>query len=279
MNNDNSLNELDRAVIRIGKSHAALPDLMRALSQGELWTLIPWHPEVEDTDFELTNGMEMPFAQFEDAKGAFVPVFSSFERVREAMKRARFPARTYSAAAVEAKVLMSILGNANLRASINHDCKPASVMIGADMMRDIADGSALQPGKPEPTRRMRMQKLDAADYPTRIVQAAFEVMRQHRSFRAAWIFGRSKSEAQPPEGRGYHMMVLMEPRDPVVFRDLNLVVMSATGKKDELDLAYVPENDVSQLAQMFVKAEPFYVAPDYVPPPAPANDKAGDGAQ
>ena len=137
------MNELDRAVMRMAKSHAALPDLMRCLSEGELWTFVPWHPEVEDADMELRNGMEMPFSQFEDAKGSFVPIFSSFERAREAMKQGRFPARTYSVGAVDAKVLMLILGSANLRADVNRGCKTGAVMIGPDMMRDIADGSAL----------------------------------------------------------------------------------------------------------------------------------------
>lgn len=267
MSNNDSMNELDRAVVRMAKSYAALPDLMRCLSQGELWTLIPWHPEVEDAVMTLENGMQMPFSQFEDEKGAFVPIFSSFERAREAMKRARFPARTVCAAKLDAKILMHILGGANLRAEVNRGCKTGGLMIGPDMMRDIADGSALAPHELEPTKDVTFQKLDAADYPTNIVQSLFEVLRQHKNFRAAWIFGRPKSQPEPPNGRGYHLLVLMEPHDSVLSHDLNLVAQTAAGKLNEIELGYVPVNDGSYTAQLFASAEPFYVAADYERPP------------
>ena len=266
MSYNDSMNELDRAVMRMAKSHAALPDLMRCLSEGELWTFIPWHPEVEDTDMELTNGMQMPFSQFEDEKGVFVPIFSSFERAREAMKQGRFPGRTYSAAAVDAKILMLILGGANLRAHVNRGCKTGGVLIGPDMMRGIADGTALATNEFEPTKNVKLKKLDPADYPTNIVQSLFELMRQHKNFRAAWIFGRPKSQPEPPNGRGYNLMVLMEPRDAVLCRDLNLVAGSAAGKLNELELGYVPINDGSYTAKLFAEAEPFYVAADYERP-------------
>ncbi len=256
------MNELDRAVVLMAKSHAALPDFMRCLSEGELWTLVPWHPEVENTVMELKTGMQMPFSQFEDEKGSFVAIFSSFERAREAMKHGRFLGRTYSPAAVEAKVLMHILGKAEVRAAVNRGCKTGSTMIGPDMMRDIADGSALAPNEIAVTKKAKLRILDPSDYPTNIVQSLFEVLRQHKNFRAAWIFGRSKSQPEPPGGRGYHLLVLMEPRDRVLSHDLNLVAQAAAGKLNEIDLGYVPENYGSHAAKLFDSAEPFYVAVD-----------------
>lgn len=266
MSYNNEMNDLDRVIMRLAKSLSALPDLMRCLSEGELWTLVPWHPEVEDATMELTNGMQMPFSQFENKKGPYVPIFSSFERAREAMKKGHFPARTYSAAAVKAKDLMLILGGVEIRADVNAGCKTGSVMIGPDMMRDIANGSALAPSEIGETTNVTFQKLDAADYPTNLVQALFEVLRQHKNFRAAWIFGRPKSRPEPPNGRGYNLLVLMEPRDSVRKHDLNLVAQSAAGKLNEIELGFVPENDGSYTAQLFAAAEPFYVAADYERP-------------
>lgn len=266
MSSNDSMNELDRLIMRMAKSHAALPDFMRCLSEGELWTFVPWHPEVENTVMELKNGMKFPFTMFEDDEGEYVAIFSSFERAREAMKKGRFPARTVSAGSMEAKKLLHILGGANLRADVNRGCKTGSIMIGPDMMRDIASGSAFEAKVQQGTTQKAFDILNPADFPTNLVQPIFEVLKQHREFRAAWFFGRAKEEPQPPNGRGYHLLVLMEPRDTVIFHDLNLVSQSAAGQRDEIDLGYVPENDGSYTAQLFAVAEPFYVAADYERP-------------
>ena len=75
------MNDLDRAVMKLGRSRAALPEFMRALGRGKLWLLMPWHPEGEDMSIELKNGMEMPFSTLEDKEGPVVPMFSSFDSI------------------------------------------------------------------------------------------------------------------------------------------------------------------------------------------------------
>jgi hypothetical protein len=41
------------------------------------------------------------------------------------------------------------------------------------------------------SERLRLDKIDPADYPTALVQAVFEFCRQHGQFRAVWIFTRT----------------------------------------------------------------------------------------
>ena len=223
-------NDLDRAIMKLRKSKAALPEFMRALGQGELWVLVPWHPEVEDLDFELKNGESLPFSMLTDQDGSVVPIFSSHERAREAVKKARVPPRTYSVAGLEAKVVLQILGSMNLRAVVNKSCRTGEVTIGANMMRDVANGSAFETEARGPKTTVPLRILNPADYPTELVQAAFEFVRQHSSFRAAWIFGHTKKEGEPEGGRGYKMLVLMEPRDDRLFHDFSLVVNQQKGK-------------------------------------------------
>ena len=136
------LNDLDRTIIALRKSKAPLPEFMRNLGEGELWFLIPWHPEVEDTDMELKNGMPLPFSMLQDKEGAVVPLFSSFERAQEAMEKHQIPERTYSIAAMQAMAVLQVLGYAKLRAVVNKGCKTGEVTIGPDLMRDVANGSA-----------------------------------------------------------------------------------------------------------------------------------------
>lgn len=262
------LNDLDRTIIALRKSKAALPDFMRNLGERELWFLVPWHPEVEDTDMELKNGMELPFSMLQDKEGPVVPLFSSFERAQEAMEKFQIPERTYAVAAMQAMAVLQILGNAKLRAVVNKGCTTGEVTIGPDMMRDVADGSAFAIKGDGTTVEAKAQILDPADYPTDLVQSIFDFVRQHRCFRAAWVLGREKSGPEPDGGRGYNVMVLLEPRDDELLHDLNLVAQSAKRKTDEVELGAVPENDGTYTRQLFSHARPFYVAADYEPPAA-----------
>jgi hypothetical protein len=52
-------------------------------------------------------------------------------------------------------------------------------------MRGLADGTALTPHLADKQEERTLQKLDPADYPTDVLQAAFELMRRRRTFRAA----------------------------------------------------------------------------------------------
>ncbi len=263
------MNDLDRAIIAIGRSKAALPELMRRLGEGDLWFLLPYHPEVEGGVMELKNGMALPFSRFEDEEGPHVPLFSSFERAREAMKKARFPARTYSVGSMPAKQVLEILGKVELRALLNMGCRQTGqLVIPANMMRDVADGSALQPEtSPQPHIQEIVDFIDPADYPTDLLQPAFEILRQHRNFRAVWIVERGKGQPTASGGRRYQFLVLMEPRDAAIFHEFNLVVQSAVAPSDEVDLGYLDENDAAYIAHLWQRAPAFYAAPDYERPP------------
>ena len=258
------MNDLDKALIALGRSKSALPELMRRLGEGDLWFLVPYHPEVEGELIELKNGMLLPFSQLVDEEGPIVPLFSSFERVEEALKKAKIPQRKYSAATMPAKQALEILGRAELRAILNKSCQTGQMIIPANMMRDIADGSALRPIsdlQPEETHTVSI--IDPADYPTELVQAAFEVLRRHPQFRAAWIFERGKGQPTTGGGRRFQFLVLMEPRDAAISHDFNLVVNSAHDRADEVELGFLDENDSNHLDTLWRAAPAFYAAPDY----------------
>lgn len=41
-------NDLDRAIMAVARSRAAMPDFYRELTKGELWFLIRRHPELTE---------------------------------------------------------------------------------------------------------------------------------------------------------------------------------------------------------------------------------------
>jgi hypothetical protein len=261
------VNDLDRAIMTLRKSTAAMPDFYRHLSEGELWFAVKYHPELEDGgDVELQNGSPLPFAMLEDGKGhTFVPLFSSDARFDESMKRSNVPDKTFIAAAMPAKQILEILGKMNFHAHVNFGCTTGSMKIPPDLMRDLASGKVLAPlglhGGKEEDRHMRI--VPAADFPTDFVQAAFELLRKHRQFRAAFLLtdlSEVSPAGQPPK---YHFGIVMEPEDEVLFHDLNMVLAAASANRYAFDLSLL---DAETVLSMFRAGTPFYMATDYQPP-------------
>jgi hypothetical protein len=269
MSNIAPLNDLDRAIMGACRSHSGKPEFYRQLAEGELWFLLPFHPEVEGEVLELKNGSPLPFAMLEDKQGLLVPLFSSEARLEEGLKKGKVPDRTYSAAAMPAVQLLEILGKAGLRAILNKSCATGQIVIPPDLMRDLADGTALTPMTPGPREHGKVKILDPADYPTNLIQPVFELLRRHRNFRAAWIFSTLETEPQPAAGRAYRMLILMEPHDDAMFHNLNITVQSARSQTDDVQLGLADESDVVYIAKLFAQAPPFYIAADYGQPPPP----------
>ena len=259
-------NNLDRAIMAVSRSQAAMPDFCRELIKGEIWFLMPRRPGKKDEVIELKPGSPLPFVILADAQGPVVPIFSSAARLDESLKNNRVPGRNYTAGAMPAVQLLEVLGQTELRAIINKSCATGEVTIPPSTMRGLADGTALKPRPADKEEERTLQKLDPADYPTDVIQAAFEVMRRHRNFRAAWIFGLVSSQPKPGHGQAYQLVVLMDPPDDVVFHDLNLVAHAVRRKTDDVQLGLLDETDTASIAMTFREAQPFYVAADYHPP-------------
>jgi len=272
MNDPIPLNDLDKAIMAFARSKAVLPELLRRLREGNLYLLIPFHPEVANETMQLQNGQPLPFAQVQTAHGPAVVAFSSFARMEEGLKKGKVPPRKYMAAEMPAVQALEIAGSMNLHMTVNKSCATGEITLPPKALRDVADGTAFQPPGVGQTEQLTLDKLDPADYPTDLVQAVFEVFRRHHHFRAAWIFTRTMAGQPAPAHKPYFIMVFMQPRDAAIFHDFNLVAQAAKGNH-EVNLSLTPEDTPECIAGLFQQARPFYVAADYQPPKP--SDSAG----
>lgn len=263
------MNDLDRAIIAMGRSQAALPELMRQLTEGELWFLTPYHPEIEGEEIEVTRGMNMPFSTFQDAEGPHVPMYSSQERLDEALAGSGLPVEKFLAAAMPALQALGMLGGMELRAALNKGCRTTGeLMLPPNMMRALANGTAFSPTEDPESVEMEVAMVDPADYPTELIQAAFEILRKHRNFRAVWLAEHDHGNPTPAGGRHFQFLALMDPRDAAIFHEFNLVVQSAAAPHDA-GVGYLDESAPESIAQIWQQTPPFYVAADFSQPPTP----------
>ncbi len=262
-------NDLDRAIRAVTRSQSAMPDLFRALSAGEIWFLMEYHPDLEGEELSIQNGSPLPFVVMQDAQGQIVPLYSSGERLDEAMRSPGAPKKKFMAGAMPSLRAMEILGLVKYRAVVNQGCATGNVTIGPDLMRDLASGKALKP-LPSlgsgPTGRRVVNLINPADYPTDLIQPLFEHMRQHPNFRAAWVFGLSLAEPAAATLPTYGVSVLMQPRDEELFHDFNLIAQAAKGNLCEVELNLMNETDEAEIRKLFTAAQPFFKAADYQPP-------------
>ncbi len=259
------MNDLDRAIHALQRSTSATPEFYRQLAQGEFWFLVRYHPEIEGENIEIKNGAPMPFIQFKVEQGVAVALFSSSARVDEYLAKSKTPSHRFSAGSMPARQMLEILGKSNLQAVVNLGCTSGAVTIPPDLMRDLADGSALQPIHAAATVHHRLTILNPADYPTHVIQPLFEVMRRHASFRAAWVFALTPEAGRPASPPQYQLLILMDPRDDQIFHDLNMTLAAAERDKagPKTGLGFVDETDAGYIAKLFREAPAFFTAADY----------------
>jgi len=259
-------NALDRALQSLAQSKSALPEFLRELGRGELWFVTAFHPEIIGETVEVEGGMRSPFGEREDEHGPYVPVYSSFERLEEAMAMAGLPPNQLAAASMEAVLVLELVAKMELRAALNEGCATGSILMQPDMMRDVADGSALQPlptGGPVENRMMNI--IDPADYPTDLLQPVFEKLRRHRNFRAAWVL--ELGQAEENGLRHFQFAIQMDPHDSAIYHEFALVLASAAQQVcQEVESGLVDNADVEYLTTLWQQAPPFYSALDYEMP-------------
>ena len=104
-------------------------------------------------------------------------------------------------------------------------CSTGDVSLPPESLLKLASGAAFNPPPfhSKNAERLRLDKVDPADYPTALVQAVFEYCRQHGQFRAVWLFTRTMAGQPAAARKAYYVLVLMEPRDEALLHDFLLV--------------------------------------------------------
>jgi hypothetical protein len=231
--------------------------------------LVPFHPEVANQKVHYLEGQPMPFLRVQTSNGVKVAVFSSEARALESLKKAKMKPRSYMPAVMAAKDVLGMLGKMNLTMSVNIGCATGDISLPPQSLLKLASGAAFTPppSTDQGSERLRLDKIDPAEYPTDLVQAVFEFCRPRGQFRAVWIFTRVVAGVPTPARKPYYLLVLMEPRDTARFHDFLLVAKSVS-QEYEVNLSLTESNTPECVADLFRQAQPFYVAADYQPPKA-----------
>lgn len=263
------MNELDRAIMAMQRSPASAPELYRQLIAGDLCFLLPYHPEMEGGFMQIQNGSPFPFCVQPQPDGEeIVPIFSSEARVEESLRKGEVPPNQFLCGIMPAVQVLEIIGKTGFAAVLNRGCATGELALPAELLCDLADGSIFKPTGLGETIHAAVTVLNPADYPTDLIQRAFEFIRHHRAFRAAWVFLLPAHVAASGGMQKYQLLFLVSPRDKPLLHDLNLALNCSPPKGVVFEIGTVDETDTVQIMTLFAKAQPFYLAQDFTRPAA-----------
>lgn len=261
------MNGLDQVVRAMQKSVASAPELYRELIKGELSFLLPYHPELEGEKMSVQNGSPFPFCVMTDSSGReAVPIFSCEERLEESLRRSETPQRRFLCGSMPSVQVLEIVGGAGFPAVLNPGCTTGELVLPPDLLCALADGSVFQIAKSQPEVLATVTALKVADYPTDLVQRAFEFSRKHGNVRAAWIVRLGAPSLAPDAAITYQILAVIAADDHAVFHDLNLALRCGPLPGIEFGVGMINETDVDKIQTLFALAAPFFLAPDYHAP-------------
>lgn len=245
-------NDLERAFVAASRSQSALPTFYRLLQESVLWFLMPYHPELELGTMQIEPGKEMAFESFMMRDGQMVPVFTSEQQLRYALRVRKESARSFAVANLRGETLFQILAQQPQPVIINAHSELGEFLMEQGAVKSLGDGSVLRPllnagGEPDGGGGYEAQLtiLDVADHPTSLVQPVFEFIRQHDVFRTAWVFGLGAPQAW--DRRSYQLAIWMERRDAAMEQDLGVVLMNLKNGGQEFEVMIMNNSDIEKL--------------------------------
>ena len=108
--------------------------MLRHLCTGNLWLLVPYHPEVANQKMSYLEGDPMPFLRIKMNKGVAVAVFSSEARALESLKATKLRPNAYMPAEMAAKDVLGMLGKLNLIMAVNMGCATGDISLKGSVL-------------------------------------------------------------------------------------------------------------------------------------------------
>ncbi len=257
-------NDLERALWAASRGPEGYPELFRQLRASMIVFLLPYHPEWVG-DIPLAEGTPITFAVWENKEGPQVPIFTSVERAEAALQEIGAGEQDFCVGEMKGEWLFGAVAGQKLPAIVNPACGTPTFQLDVRAARKLADGSILKPFE-APPEEGQLKIVDAAEYPTDLLQPVFRFLRGRPEVRAAWLFYRVAGD--DPKNRYYVFGLLVTGNAEALKNEVSVVVRHA--RKNGPDFG-VMELDAKKpgLANIMSKFPPFYAAPDYPASPFP----------
>jgi hypothetical protein len=259
MRSDEPLNELEQAFVKAGRGAEGYPELFRQLRKAKLFFLIPYHPEAIG-EFQVANGNSMTFVQFGNKEGeTCIPILTSELRVKHALEKLDIANKLHGLGEMNGMELFDVLRMMNNNVCINAASGLGEITMNPKTVEKIADGSILTgPDENAPQEQGKVEIVNAADYPTKMLQPLFQFLREQPAARAAWLFRQLMPEK--PAEICYVFGLLITGDGKALKQDFSCIANSQSKAGHGV---FVVDLNNPTLAAVLEKFPPFFAAPDF----------------
>lgn len=258
-------NELEKAFMASIHGPEGQPEFFRQLRKGQLTFLSPYHPEMEGVH-RTDDGTPISFVVWKNADEECIPIFTSAERLAEALRTTGNENTMYCKGEMLGEGLFQVMVALKLEHNIvvNPACQGGYAILDQDAVRMLADGSILKPPAPTKMANHMMELVEAADYPTDFVQTMFQFLRGKPALQAAWLF--RQLPPRKPDAIGYIIgLAITGEADAQLNADLAVVAYASCPPQCSFNVTVLdPKNPA--VANTMAKFPPFYAAPNFQKP-------------
>lgn len=175
-------NKLEEVLVAACTEPSARPEFYRMLLESELFLLTPDAPQTESRRV-LEAETKVSFVHLQNANGPFLPIFSSQQRLQDAVNQT---GQSYGFLALRGKDLFSLLAQHPPTAILNPGAAYGKEL-PVEEIRRIADGSFVRNEVRVMQQATQVLLGQPAKYPTELVAALQKLFAKHSSVQAAYL--------------------------------------------------------------------------------------------
>ena len=220
-------NELERLIKRAAGDPSLQGRMFRLLMKAELSIYVPYHPELIG-DFARSTDDGLVFCRYSDAKGEFVPVFTSEAAATYEVRNLRQTGEEEPlVATLPAKVLLAFLndGTTNVRVMaaggglIRLQPEAVASLVAGDFTgeRLIGEGSS----DPAP---ITLRAVPAEKVPAKLRQGIRVFCAQRRVPIGVYLFHPLDPQTGEEVGNDLRLIVWLRHPDPIFYNDFSLMI-------------------------------------------------------
>lgn len=244
-------NKLEEVLVAACAEPSARPEFYRMLLESDLFLLTPDATQQEGRQV-LETDTKVSFVHLQNAKGPFLPIFSSQQRLQDAVNQT---GQTYGFLALRGKDLFPLLAQHPPTAILNPGAAYGKELT-ADEIRRIADGTFIRNEGRVVQKATQVLLGQPAKYPTELVAALQKLFAKHASVQAAylgWIHDPSSEE--PP-----HLIIGIECDGDMqkISQEAGITSQGLLGEGEFVDFIQVGSGKGSLDSYFKKQTKPFY---------------------
>ncbi len=263
------INELERAYQNAHRGLEETVAYYQELRDDVLSFLLPYHPEMEGV-LQVGNGSGLTFVLWKVLGENMVPIFTSPQRVEEALKAANKWHERSSMGEMLGKELLHLISLLpdKPKAIINPGCCTGSRIMTPEIIESVLDGSALHLPTPGEIEMGKLIIPGIYRLPETLLFALGQFFTNHPVVRAAWLF---RDEADPDREKQTHVIGLETTGELSAALATEIVKLAESAGTPQPCRLWLLDAKDEFLAKLMRDYPTFYKAPDYSGPNTATN--------